>query len=99
MVFKKEYGTSIFSGIIELTNGLKNLSLLEASNFNIILASFLLGFGGISVMLQVYSVISKTDISIKPYFYGKTIQAIISGILTSIILFFIIIAFPLSYIS
>ena len=88
MVFKKEYGTSIFSGIIELTNGLKNLSLLEASNFNIILASFLLGFGGISVMLQVYSVISKTDISIKPYFYGKTIQAIISGILTSIILFF-----------
>ena len=88
LVFKKEYGTSIFSGIIVLTNGLKNLSLLEASNFNIILASFLLGFGGISVMLQVYSVISKTDISIKPYFYGKTIQAIISGILTSVILFF-----------
>lgn len=84
-----EYGTSVISGIIELTNGVSKISILGTSNLNIIIASFILGFGGISVLLQVYSVIAKTDISIKPYIYGKTLQAIISCVITSIILIFI----------
>ena len=79
-------GTSLISGIIELTNGVSKLSLLGNKNIYIILASFLLGFGGISVLLQVYSVISKSDISIKPYFYGKVIQACLSGLVTFLLL-------------
>ena len=31
------------------------------------------GFGGISVLLQVFSIISKSDISIKPYILGTYI--------------------------
>lgn len=80
------YGTSIISGIIELTNGINKLSLIGNSNSHIVLASFLLGFGGISVLFQVYSVISKSDISIKPYLYGKILQAIISSLITLVIL-------------
>ena len=79
-------GTSLISGIIELTNGVSKLSLLGNSNIYIIFASFLLGFGGISVLLQVYSVISKSDISIKPYFYGKLLQGVIASIITIVIL-------------
>lgn len=71
-----------------MTNGVNNLSSLGVSNFNIILASFLLGFGGISVLLQVYSVIAKTNLSIKPYFYGKILQAIVSALVTGLILMF-----------
>lgn len=82
----QEFGTAVVSGIIELTNGVSKLSLLGNSKIYVILASFLLGFGGISVLLQVYSVIAKSDISIKPYFYGKVIQAIFSTIITFIFL-------------
>ncbi len=75
---------SILTGIIELTNGIQVTSTCyQAFPVPSILAcSFLLGFGGISVLLQVFSIISKSKISIKPYLYGKTLQAFLSVILT-----------------
>lgn len=79
-------GTSVVSGIIELTNGVSSLSVLGSANYLIILASFLLGFGGISVLLQVYSIIVGSGISIRPYFYGKVLQGVISALFTAIIL-------------
>ncbi len=47
------------------------------------------GFGGISVLLQILSVISKTDISIKPYILGKFLQAVFSSIYTYLALKYI----------
>ena len=83
-----EISQSIFTGIIELTNGV-NLSsalYLNYSTLSILLTSFLLGFGGFSVLLQVFSIISKEGISIKPYIYGKFLQAIFSVIFTYILI-------------
>lgn len=79
---------AILSGLLEVTNGLKISSSLQTKSLatNIILSSFLLGFGGISVMLQVYSVISKQKLSIRPYIYGKFLQAIFSVIYMFIML-------------
>ena len=78
----------IMSGMLEVTNGLKISSSLQTKSLatNIILSSFLLGFGGISVMLQVYSVIAKQKLSIRPYIYGKFLQAIISVIYMCLLL-------------
>ena len=79
---------SILTGIIEMTNGI-NLSSKISSDFSVLsimITSFLLGFGGLSIMMQIYSIISKESISIKPYFYGKALQGLLSSI---IILFFI----------
>lgn len=78
----------LLAGILEVTNGLKLTSALNTKNLsiNIILSAVILGFGGISVMLQVYSVIAKHGISIKPYIYGKSLQAIFAGIYTLIAL-------------
>lgn len=76
----------IFKGILELTNGVKSVSLLELSNLNISIIAFLIGFGGISVMLQVYSIISKEKISIKPYIYGKLLQGVLAFSYTLIFL-------------
>lgn len=84
----KEISLSTITGIIELTNGL-NLSTALYENIpliSILISSFLLGFGGISVLLQVYSIISKENISIKPYFYGKLLQGIFSVIFTFILI-------------
>jgi sporulation integral membrane protein YlbJ len=78
---------SILTGIIELTNGIQTASLCYSTMPLpcILTCSFLLGFGGISVLLQVFSIISKSKISIKPYFYGKILHGIISVILTWIL--------------
>lgn len=83
-----QIGTSIASGIFELTNGVNMLSNIHIKNISdlVIISSFLLGFGGISVMLQVYSIISKTDISIKSYLFGKILHGIFAFIYTFILL-------------
>lgn len=84
----KDISLSIISGIIELTNGVNQTANLSSSYYllSILLTSFLLGFGGISVLLQVYSIISKEGISIKPYFYGKLLQGFFSVIFTFILI-------------
>lgn len=79
---------SLFFGIMELTNGV-NLTSKYFFTFpktSILLTSFILGFGGISVLLQVYSIIVREHISIKPYFYGKFLQGIISVFITFLLL-------------
>lgn len=87
------FSTALFAGMIELTNGVKQMSMIScrAISINIILSAFLLGFGGISVLLQVYSITSKTDISIKAYFIGKLLQGIFAAIYT----FLFIMWFPI----
>lgn len=82
------FSFSFLSGFIEITNGIKITSdfYLSMPTASVLLSSFLLGFGGISVMLQVYAIISKYHISIKSYFYGKIMQGIIAVILTAILI-------------
>lgn len=86
----KNYSLPILCGFLELTNGLKLSTSLQVANLstNIIISSFILGFGGISVLLQVYSIISKHELSIKPYFYGKLLQAILSAFYTFLVISF-----------
>ena len=82
------YSAGFISGIIELTNGVSTISLLPAKaiSLNIILCAFLIGFGGISVLLQVLSITSKNRISIKPYVYGKFLQASFAALYTFLIM-------------
>jgi len=81
----------LITGFFEITNGINAISNvhIKALSVNIILTSFLLGFGGISIMLQVLSIISKTDLSIKPYIIGKILHGIISAVYTFILICFI----------
>jgi len=78
----------ILSGILELTNGVTLISAISSKNLgiNVIACAFLLGFGGISIMLQVLSIISKSDISIKPYILGKLLHGMLSAIFTFLII-------------
>lgn len=72
----------IFTGFFEITNGISTISNIACKklSINIIITAFLLGFGGISVLLQVLSITSKSDLSIKPYIYGKILQGILSAL-------------------
>lgn len=86
-----DFAKPLLSGILELTNGVKQVSAIniKAISQNIILCAFLLGFGGFSVLLQVFSIVSKTDLSMKKYVIGKFIQGIFASIYTFLALKFI----------
>ncbi|MBO4293517.1 MAG: sporulation integral membrane protein YlbJ [Clostridia bacterium] len=74
----------IFTGLLEITNGINIISgiHIKGISINIILTAFFLGFGGISILLQVLSIISKTDLSAKPYIIGKILHGLIASIYT-----------------
>lgn len=74
------------NGLFEITNGINLISLIKLKNIsvNIILTSFLLGFGGISIFLQILSIVSKSDLSIKPYIIGKILHGFFAAFYTYI---------------
>ena len=81
----------LLSGFLEITNGINLISNISCKkiSINIIFTAFLLGIGGISVLLQVLSITSKTDLSIKPYIYGKLLHGIFAALYTYIFINFI----------
>lgn len=82
------FAKPIISGMIELTNGISLITSIATKSIsvNIVLCAFILGFGGISVLLQVLSIISKSDLSIKKYILGKLLQGIIAAVYTYILI-------------
>jgi len=78
------FSTSFVCGMLELTNGVMQVASIPCKqiSINLIFTAFLLGFGGLSVLLQVYSIIAKSDISLKAYFIGKLLQGIFSAFYT-----------------
>lgn len=74
-------------GIIEITQGLKYLSL---SNLNIyiktIISSFIISFGGICIHIQVFSILDNKKIRYMPYLFSRILQAILSSLITFLII-------------
>lgn len=74
---------SLFSGLIELTNGCKNIAELKVLIvWKLCIISFLLGWGGFSVHSQAMSFMSKTDINTRLYLFSKVLHGIISSVYT-----------------
>ncbi len=73
--------SSLLIGCIEMTTGLSRLATTECK-YLLPLCSFLLGFGGISVLMQVATAFHHQKIPLSPYFCGKIIQGGISATLT-----------------
>ena len=80
------YLKTILSGILEMTQGIKNLNTLNISFFlKTILVTFFISFGGLSVHIQVLSIISEYNIKYKPFFIARIIHSVISCGLVSIL--------------
>ena len=86
-----QFITPLILGLLEITNGISLISAIKikAISLNIILTSFLLGLGGISIFLQVFSITSKSDLSIKPYILGKLLHGIIAAFYTFLFIQFV----------
>ena len=80
---------SVIYGFFEITRGALNLSACPISlSAKTIISSGLIGFGGISIMLQSLGFLNKLDISPKSMFLQKTTQAILCLIITATLCLF-----------
>lgn len=77
-----QYYQSILNGFVEMTQGLKYVSLLAIPlKYKSIMTVMILSFGGLSVHMQVLSILSDTDIKYLPFFTARLLHSAISGLL------------------
>ncbi len=80
------YYQSILNGIIEMTQGLKYVSLLDIPlKIKGTLSVLFISFGGFSVHIQLLSIISDTKIKYFPFFVARVIH----GCFSSIVFYFL----------
>lgn len=77
------------SGILEMTVGCHQMSLLDAGSFTlkIVLCSFFISFGGLSIMAQSMSLLSGTGISSLYYFCIKITHGVVAAAISFLICF------------
>ncbi len=75
------------TGIFEITAGISRISecVNMSLNFKMLLISFLTGFGGICVHLQVLGVTSGSGIKMRRYIMGKIMQAVFAASFTFVL--------------
>lgn len=75
-----------FKGLLELTNGLNNLKLLNISLvLKKALASIYISFGGLCILMQIKSILNDTSIKYKYYFKYRLLHLIIYTLLSCFI--------------
>lgn len=73
---------ALIGGILEFTQGLKYISLLQINiKIKAIIMEMFISFGGISVHMQILSIISDTKIKYKLFLIARIIHSLISGLL------------------
>lgn len=78
------YYQSILNGFVEMTQGLKYVSMLALPlKYKSIMTVMILSFGGLSVHMQVLSILSDTKIKYLPFLTARLLHAAISGILVT----------------
>lgn len=80
------YLASLIKGILEMTMGLKSISILTIPDiYKVVISTMFISFGGLAVHMQVISWLVDTDISYDIFFIFRIIHSIISGILAYIL--------------
>lgn len=72
----------IFNGTLEMTGGINTISNLNISlKLKSTLIGMILSFGGISVHMQIKSIISNTDIKYYPYLVARILHSALTGLI------------------
>lgn len=76
------YNQSILNGFVEMTQGLKYISILNIPlKFKATLSTMILSFGGLSVHMQIIGILSDTDIEYFPFLTARILHSAIASIL------------------
>lgn len=77
---------SVLNGFIEMTQGLKYISMeMIPLKLKAILTVMILSFGGLSVHMQIMSILSDTDIKYLPFLVSRILSSLISSVLIYIL--------------
>ena len=79
--------TIMLMGLLELSNGCSMLSEFSSDGMRMVMASTFLGFGGVCVLLQTFSIAD--TVAIPLYLPGKILQGSISFLLAYLVQFWI----------
>ena len=80
------YYQSILNGFFEMTQGLKYVSLLNIPlKLKAVISTMIISFGGLSVHMQIISILSDTKIKYLPFLTARIIHALTSSFLVYIL--------------
>ena len=80
------YYQSILNGFFEMTQGLKYVSIEPIPlKLKATISVMIISFGGLSVHMQIYGILSKTKISYLPFFTSRVMHAFISSFILYLI--------------
>ena len=78
----KRLVSGILYGMCEMTNGISSLSSVAVGIPQLCAISFVLGFGGVSVMLQVYGIVKNYGFCFPLFVGAKLLQGVVSALVT-----------------
>jgi hypothetical protein len=85
-IYIEPLSQGILSGLLEISQGLKFISMIDISmNLKIVLFTMLISFGGLSVHTQMIGILSDTKIKYTPFFIARISHSFVSGILAFLI--------------
>ncbi len=84
----------ILLGMLEMTNGISHIAKCHISLSSLCAISFVIGFGGFSVILQVYGIVKRYNLSIMLFSVVKLMQGVLSAFVTFLIVSFCSIHLP-----
>ncbi len=90
----KNIASGLLYGMCEMTNGISALSALQITPELLCTVSFVTGFGGLSIILQVYGIIKKYNLSVFVFSAAKLFQGILSAFITYFMLAYSNITLP-----
>ena len=75
------------NGVFDLTKGVFSTSILSNFLFRSLFILFFISFGGISIHMQVFSILSDTNLSYSPFLKGRILGTILAFLLFFLFLF------------
>ena len=81
-----DFTRAVISGILEMTQGIKYISVVNIPLYlKATIMTMFISFGGISIHLQIMSILSDTQVKYKNYFISRVAHASLAGVLVLIL--------------
>lgn len=74
-----------FKGIIEMTTGLRLISIYDNLYFKVFLSTFFISFGGLCIHTQIMNILNKKRVRYLPFLFARIIHGIISAVMSIIL--------------
>lgn len=74
-----------FKGIIEMTTGLRLITIYDNLYFKVFLSTFFISFGGLCIHTQIMNILNKKGVRYLPFLFARIIHGIISAVMSIIL--------------